>query len=61
MAVSMFQGMTYPGTAETLNGCTPSFSNGIYTLTSCAGTKDNNNLELPRGQTTSTRLTLRSY
>ena len=46
MAVSMFQGMTYPGTAETLNGCTPSFSNGIYTLTSCAGTKDNNNLEL---------------
>ncbi len=46
MAVSMFQGTTYPGTSETLNGCTPSFSNGIYTLTNCSGTKDNNNLEL---------------
>ena len=46
IAVSMFQGTAYPGTSETLNGCTPSFSEGIYTLTSCSGTSDHNNLQL---------------
>jgi hypothetical protein len=48
VAVSMYLGTvsTSPSTAQTLTGCTPSFSNGIYTLTSCAGSKVNDGLLL---------------
>jgi Putative Ig domain len=48
VAVAMYLGTvsTSPNTAQTLTGCTPSFSNGIYTLTSCAGSKVNNGLLL---------------
>ncbi|MGC2485500.1 MAG: hypothetical protein WA359_04565, partial [Acidimicrobiales bacterium] len=46
ISVSMFQGTTYPGTSETLYSCTPSFSEGIYTLSNCAGNSYNDTLEL---------------
>ena len=46
VAVSMYLGTVGPSNVETLNGCSPSFGNGIYTLTSCAGTKDNDKLVL---------------
>jgi hypothetical protein len=45
ISMAMYLG-TPTTTSETLNGCTPSFSNGIYTFTNCSGKATNIGLEM---------------